>query len=61
MLQIQFIASIITISDQTVHVFAPAGIHSAQFSQIKPKMSTSLRDVTMTLQKKEKNGNIFFS
>ena len=42
-------------------MFAPAGIHSAQIQALnKPKMGTSLCDVTMTLKRQEKIGNIFF-
>ena len=42
-------------------MFTPAGIHSAHFQALnKPKMGTSLCDVTMTLKRQEKIGNIFF-
>ena len=60
MLQIQYIASNITITDQT------ACLRQLEFIVLnfqalnKPKIGTSLCDVTMTLQWQEKIGNIFF-
>ena len=42
-------------------MFAPAGVQVLNFQAlIKPKMGTSLCDVTMTLKRQEKIGNIIF-
>ena len=62
MLLIYYVTSNIATTDQTVHVHVYAcGVHSTRFqAQNKPKMGTSLCDVTMTLKQQEKNGNIFF-
>ena len=44
------------------YMFMPAGTHSAQFQALnKPKMGTSLCDVSMTLKQQEKIGNIFYT
>ena len=60
MLQIQYIASNITIADQTVHVCA-SGNSVLNFQALnRPKMGTPLCDVTMTLKRQEKIGHIFF-
>ena len=56
MLQIQYIASYITKADQTVHVCASWNFQALN----KLKMGTSFCDVTMTLKRQEKIGNIFF-
>ena len=61
MFQIQYIASNITIADQTVQCLRQLEFIVLNFQAInKPKMGTSLCDVTMTLKRQEKIGNIFF-
>ena len=61
MLQIQYIASNITIADQTVQCLRQLEFIVLNFQAInKPKIGTSLCDVTMTLKRQEKIETSFF-
>ena len=61
MLRIQHIASKITRTDQTVHVYACWKFITLHFQALnKVKMGMSLCDVTVTLKRQGKIVNIFF-